>query len=97
MKEMKRVRKSTKSKTLYNYFVRILEPDDIKFCCDIDQVLTMVEGFTMAAPFARCPTCYSNLIFSICEYTCSPEQHKFVFAAEIGDAGNVVDWRKYYH
>lgn len=66
----------------------------MKLCCDIDEVFTLIEGFTMAAPFARCPTCYNNLIYSICDFTCSPDQHKFLSAADVGDKGNLVDWRK---
>lgn len=61
----------------------------------MEQVFTMIDGFTMAAPFSRCPTCYTNLIHSICEITCSPRQYEFISAAEVVPEGNLVDWRKY--
>ncbi|XP_060525180.1 NPC intracellular cholesterol transporter 1 homolog 1b-like [Cylas formicarius] len=48
--------------------------DPIDLCCDVDQILSMADGFVSAAAFARCPTCVKNLQKFYCTFSCSPYQ-----------------------
>lgn len=74
------------------------DPETVQFCCDVGQIFTMVDGFAMFAPFARCPTCRTNFIQSVCGLTCSPDQHMFISGFVSGEEnGNIVDQRTYIH
>lgn len=53
-----------------------------EFCCDKDQVIKTIEGFSQMAPFQRCPTCVRNLQHSICIFSCHPQQASFVESYE---------------
>ncbi|KAJ8971116.1 hypothetical protein NQ317_007664 [Molorchus minor] len=52
--------------------------DPVPLCCDIDQIISMAEGFDNTAPFKRCPTCVNNIISAYCQFSCSPNQSDFV-------------------
>lgn len=55
----------------------------VKTCCDTTQLETLNENVGKAANFLRrCPSCLSNLVKHICEFTCSPVQSKFVNVTE---------------
>ncbi|KAL6255124.1 hypothetical protein P5V15_013454 [Pogonomyrmex californicus] len=50
-----------------------------KTCCNADQIITMDDSMNKAESiFGRCPTCIRNMFRVICEFTCSPEQSRFV-------------------
>ncbi|KAJ8924000.1 hypothetical protein NQ315_006776 [Exocentrus adspersus] len=61
-----------------NFFFEDGAEDPIDLCCDIEQVLAMVDGFKNTVPFQRCPTCVKNINAVYCLFTCSPNQTDFV-------------------
>ncbi|XP_049770366.1 NPC intracellular cholesterol transporter 1-like isoform X1 [Schistocerca cancellata] len=62
-------------------------------CCDTAQLKNMDTGITLAANFLqRCPSCMTNLIRHICEFTCSPEQSRFVEVADLGALHNGTEY-----
>ena len=62
-----------------------LYSDKPKTCCDGDQILSMHNSMTMAEGiFGRCSSCLKNMFRSICEFTCSPDQKKFMKATVLG-------------
>ncbi|XP_011504698.1 PREDICTED: Niemann-Pick C1 protein-like [Ceratosolen solmsi marchali] len=55
-----------------------------KTCCDSQQIRTMDSSMEMAEQiFGRCAICLRNLFQSICDFTCSPDQSRFMNATEI--------------
>lgn len=72
-----------------------LAAEDLQLCCDVDQIITMVDGFALTAPFSRCPTCTKNMIAHICQFSCSPNQDGFIFDPVLSEEnGNLKDQRK---
>ncbi|XP_076243132.1 Niemann-Pick type C-1a isoform X2 [Calliopsis andreniformis] len=62
----------------------------IKTCCDTKQLQNMDRNIKLAANFiSRCPSCLDNLVKHFCEFTCSPEQSKFINVTDIQKAGDV--------
>ncbi|KYN10247.1 PREDICTED: Niemann-Pick C1 protein-like isoform X1 [Trachymyrmex cornetzi] len=60
------------------HFFQNGEPPE-QTCCDANQILTMDKSMDMAESiYGRCPTCVRNMFRLICDFTCSPEQSKFV-------------------
>ncbi|KAE9413943.1 hypothetical protein Angca_006885 [Angiostrongylus cantonensis] len=56
----------------------LLEGND-GLCCSSAQVLAMSKQLRQAASLLeRCPSCFDNFQKLWCEFTCSPQQHKFV-------------------
>ncbi|XP_031634860.1 NPC intracellular cholesterol transporter 1 isoform X2 [Contarinia nasturtii] len=63
---------------------------DTKTCCDAEQIDVLNKNVKLAANFLqRCPSCFTNLVRHICEFTCSPEQSSFmkVIEKEKGENG----------
>ncbi|XP_063704530.1 NPC intracellular cholesterol transporter 1 homolog 1b [Culicoides brevitarsis] len=57
----------------------IYHGNDTPVCCTSDQVLEMDQSFKLAEQmFGRCQTCTQNMLKSICAFSCSAEQSKFV-------------------
>ncbi|XP_046672378.1 NPC intracellular cholesterol transporter 1 isoform X2 [Homalodisca vitripennis] len=55
----------------------------INLCCDDAQLKTMDSNIKLAANFlARCPSCLTNLLAHICDFTCAPDQSRFVNVTE---------------
>ncbi|XP_058790036.1 NPC intracellular cholesterol transporter 1 homolog 1b-like [Phymastichus coffea] len=58
--------------------------DEILTCCDAAQIITMDINMGRAeAIFGRCASCMKNLFRSICDFTCQPDQSRFMNAMEI--------------
>lgn len=56
-----------------------------KTCCDTKQLTTFDQNIRMASSILqRCPSCLSNFVKHICEYTCSPRQSSFVKVTQLG-------------
>lgn len=63
------------TKSNFYYFITGETP----ICCTSDQVLEMDQSFKLAEQmFGRCQTCTQNMLKSICAFSCSGEQSKFV-------------------
>ncbi|XP_013101655.2 NPC intracellular cholesterol transporter 1 isoform X3 [Stomoxys calcitrans] len=61
----------------------LLENDATDFCCDSKQVEILNKNIKLAANFLdRCPSCMSNLVRHLCEFTCSPRQSEFMHVVE---------------
>uniref|UniRef100_A0A1I7WQP5 SSD domain-containing protein n=1 Tax=Heterorhabditis bacteriophora TaxID=37862 RepID=A0A1I7WQP5_HETBA len=61
----------------------LLEDND-KFCCSSEQVYAMTRQLKQAASLLdRCPSCFDNFQKMWCEFTCSPNQHKFIEVVEV--------------
>lgn len=74
---------------------KCLAEEDLELCCDVDEIITMTNGFALAAPFSRCPTCVKNLITHICEFSCSPNQYGFLFNLIVSEEnGNLKEQSK---
>ncbi|KAJ0176158.1 hypothetical protein K1T71_008332 [Dendrolimus kikuchii] len=74
--------------------------DEIKTCCDQEQVRKMSDSLTLAdSILGRCPTCVRNFARQICEMNCSPDQSNFVdvYTETSNDIEyvNEVDYRLY--
>lgn len=53
--------------------------ENTKTCCDIAQLETLQKNLkTAASLFSRCPSCSKNFFNMWCEFTCSPDQSKFL-------------------
>lgn len=54
------------------------EGDDY-LCCDAEQIKKMEQSLQLAdGIFGRCQTCLKNFHKSICAFSCSSEQSRFV-------------------
>lgn len=53
------------------------EQEDPEVCCDDKQLENTVQGFTLTAPFERCPTCVKNIFTVYCYFSCSRNQADF--------------------
>lgn len=52
-----------------------------RLCCDAAQVQTLSQNIAKAEViFGRCQTCISNMLLSICAFTCAPDQTRFMNA-----------------
>lgn len=50
-----------------------------ELCCDANQVIQLDVGMKQAeAVFGRCTTCIRNLFKYFCEFTCAPDQSRFM-------------------
>ncbi|XP_026472293.1 NPC intracellular cholesterol transporter 1-like isoform X5 [Ctenocephalides felis] len=48
-------------------------------CCDANMIGVLNNNINLAANFLkRCPSCMSNLVRHLCDFTCAPEQSKFL-------------------
>ncbi|XP_044760492.1 NPC intracellular cholesterol transporter 1 isoform X1 [Coccinella septempunctata] len=55
-------------------------------CCNEDQLRTMDTSIRLAANFLqRCPSCMKNFMQSICDYSCSSDQSKYVEVVKINN------------
>ncbi|CRL00931.1 CLUMA_CG014455, isoform A, partial [Clunio marinus] len=55
------------------------EGQEVFTCCDNEQLKIFNENIKLAANLLnRCPSCMSNLVRHICEFTCSPKQSTFI-------------------
>ncbi|KAJ9578621.1 hypothetical protein L9F63_005111, partial [Diploptera punctata] len=62
---------------------------DPKTCCDYKQLNTMDTNVKLAeGVLKRCTSCFQNLLKSICEFTCSPNQSKFM---EVANSTSTVE------
>ncbi|XP_033249030.1 NPC intracellular cholesterol transporter 1 isoform X1 [Drosophila miranda] len=60
----------------------LLDESQTEFCCDTNQVKILNENVKLAAAILdRCPSCMSNLVRHICEFTCSANQSQFAHVA----------------
>ncbi|GLV43405.1 Niemann-Pick type C-1a [Carabus blaptoides fortunei] len=51
----------------------------VKTCCDKDMITSMDKSLSKAESiFKRCPTCFGNMLQSICSFTCSSNQSDFI-------------------
>ncbi|XP_039275354.1 NPC intracellular cholesterol transporter 1 isoform X4 [Nilaparvata lugens] len=54
----------------------------VKTCCDAEQMKLLNTNLAMASSFIkRCPACERNLIEHICQFTCGPDQSRFMRVA----------------
>ncbi|RZF39227.1 hypothetical protein LSTR_LSTR010321 [Laodelphax striatellus] len=63
----------------------------VRTCCDANQIGLLNSNLMMASSFIkRCPACERNLIEHICEFTCAPDQSRFmkVSGKNISASGN---------
>lgn len=99
MTEMKKVNHRNRlEKPIKNMqsLILLLDPAEIELCCDVDQIISMVDSIALTSSFARCPSCVKNLIGNICEFSCSPNQYKFLFDIKLSEEnGNLKEERKY--
>lgn len=64
---------------LLNFLCNIADEITVNTCCDKDMIKTMDKSLSKAeGVFKRCPTCFENLLQSICSFTCSPDQSDFI-------------------
>lgn len=64
-------------------------PGSDPVCCTGAQIDNMAANIrTAASIFGRCATCMQNMLNSICEFTCSPEQSRFMNVS----VETVEDW-----
>uniref|UniRef100_A0AAG5DBY3 SSD domain-containing protein n=1 Tax=Anopheles atroparvus TaxID=41427 RepID=A0AAG5DBY3_ANOAO len=55
------------------------EAGNVNTCCDAAQVEVLNRNVALAANFlARCPSCMTNLVRHMCDFTCSPQQSSFM-------------------
>ncbi|XP_048515025.1 NPC intracellular cholesterol transporter 1 homolog 1b-like [Athalia rosae] len=55
------------------------ENDDPAVCCTANQIVDMDASMTMAEGIlGRCKTCTKNIFRSICDYSCAPDQSRFM-------------------
>ncbi|PSN41208.1 hypothetical protein C0J52_04174 [Blattella germanica] len=60
------------------------DSDDVRTCCDYDQLEKMDTKMKLAeGVLKRCTACINNLLNHICQFTCSPNQSQFFIPAEI--------------
>ncbi|XP_055608436.1 NPC intracellular cholesterol transporter 1 homolog 1b [Uranotaenia lowii] len=74
----------------------MFEDESAPLCCDHSQLIQLDSGFKNGEGiFGRCETCTRNMLFSICNMACSPDQSRFLTAYT--DSGNTyvekVDYR----
>lgn len=61
----------------------MFQDNDMPVCCDYSQLLELDKNFKNGEGlFGRCETCTKNMLFSICNMACSPEQSRFLTAHE---------------
>lgn len=53
------------------------DQEDPDVCCNDQQLANTVQGFTLTAPFERCPTCVKNIFTVYCYFSCSGNQSLF--------------------
>ncbi|XP_031783378.1 NPC intracellular cholesterol transporter 1 isoform X3 [Nasonia vitripennis] len=64
-----------------------------KTCCDTKQLTTFDQNIRMASSILqRCPSCLSNFVKHICEYTCSPRQSSFVKVTQLATSPDNVTY-----
>lgn len=69
---------------LQKHCPHMMQNSEIKTCCDTNQLKTLDNNINLAANFlSRCPSCLDNLVKHFCEFTCSPQQSKFINVTEI--------------
>lgn len=74
---LKMVGKSTKYHD--NVVIYFFQLDDTPVCCTPKQAEIMEKSFEMAEQlFGRCQTCVKNMLKSICELACSPNQNYYI-------------------
>lgn len=62
-----------------NFFLYFSGPDNTYTCCGTDQLLTIVDQFSLAGKLIqRCPACYYNFRSLFCAMTCSPTHSNFI-------------------
>ncbi|KAL7293860.1 hypothetical protein TKK_0012914 [Trichogramma kaykai] len=79
------------SRAILNKYCPHLVPKDEmpRTCCDSKQLTTLDAQIIQASNLLqRCPSCLSNFLKQICEFTCSPEQSKFVNVTSIQSNDN---------
>uniref|UniRef100_A0A8D8NX36 Niemann-Pick C1 protein n=1 Tax=Culex pipiens TaxID=7175 RepID=A0A8D8NX36_CULPI len=77
-----------RTRDLLQVWCKHLLVDDAVTCCDAQQVDVLNQNVKLAANFlARCPSCMANLVRHMCDFTCSPQQSKFmeIKATEVND------------
>lgn len=53
--------------------------NETKFCCDSEQINDLAKNVEQAKNLLqRCPSCYANFLQIFCEFTCNPQQSKFI-------------------
>ncbi|XP_038114072.1 NPC intracellular cholesterol transporter 1 isoform X1 [Culex quinquefasciatus] len=68
-----------RTRDLLQVWCKHLLVDDAVTCCDAQQVDVLNQNVKLAANFlARCPSCMANLVRHMCDFTCSPQQSKFM-------------------
>lgn len=67
---------------------RVPASDDPVTCCDAEQIETMTSSMKMAEGIlGRCQSCLGNLLWSICDFTCAPDQSRFMRPTELRENG----------
>lgn len=73
-------------------FLKRFNSTNIETCCSVKQLETLDTSIAMAAGFLeRCPSCMKNFASLICEYTCAPDQSKFINVTQI-DSDNEIQY-----
>ncbi|XP_046615474.1 NPC intracellular cholesterol transporter 1 homolog 1b-like [Neodiprion virginianus] len=83
------INNSTAEAILYNRCPHFFEneTDTPLVCCDAQQIIDMDSSMSMAeGVFGRCATCAKNMFRSICDFSCAPDQSRFMYNVEILNA-----------
>lgn len=69
----------------------MFEDESTPLCCDPFQLHQLDSNFKNGEGlFGRCETCLKNMLFSICNFACNPEQSRFL-TAHTHESGYYVD------
>ncbi|XP_055682860.1 NPC intracellular cholesterol transporter 1 isoform X2 [Lutzomyia longipalpis] len=71
----------------------LLQDEGTSTCCDVEMIDTLNKNVELAANFLkRCPSCMTNLVKHMCDFTCSRTQSEFinVISTEKGDKGEYI-------
>lgn len=75
---------STGVEVLRDHCPHLVNGDQTLTCCDNEQINDLAKKVQMAANLLqRCPSCYTNFLQIICEFTCSPKQSTFLDVKKI--------------